>query len=270
MSSSTSWYRVVQVQIDSLLFNYESCDIEFKIKKSNESSQNSGEIVLWNQDKETLDAIRKDQPVRVKAGYQGDYGVVFEGYVREKENEQDSADVSTLISCSDASLLLYQSKKFVLNIAADSGLSEAVRSVYSTSSIPVGQIDQTDYIFPQARTFVGTGQEILEELQKIVNGNGENYTTYTEGGMGYFVRDDNRTAEVFEINSSTGLLSAEKNESDSSDVEAKIKTLLNWKIRTDSWLRITSPNVNGLFKVLEYTHSLKNETYETEMDVKAA
>ncbi|MBN2734711.1 MAG: hypothetical protein JXQ82_07645 [Methanomicrobiaceae archaeon] len=267
---SESWYRLIQVQIDSMLFDSESCDIEFKIKKSNDSSQNSGEIVLWNQGRGTLDAIIKDRPLRIKAGYQGDYGVVFEGYITEKETERDGADVSTIISCSDASRLLYESEEFILNVAAESKLSDAVSEVFSTCSIPTGQIDQSGYRFPQARTFAGTGQKILEELQKIINGSGESYTIYTEGGMGYFVRSDNKTAEVFEINSSTGLLSAEKNESDSSEVDAKIKTLLNWKIRTDSWLRIESPNVNGLFKVLSYTHTLKNETYETEMEVKAA
>lgn len=267
---SSSWYRIVSVQIGSSIFDSEVCDIEFKIEKSDESNQNQAEITLWNLDANTMNGVVADTPVRIKAGYKGDFGVIFEGYVTKKEPEADGADTSTIITCSDASLLLYESKEFIAEVSAGQKLSTVVKKVYDTCSIPVGQIDETDYSFLQARTFLGTGQAILEELLKIVNGNKEKYAAYTERGMGYFVRSDHKSAEVFEINSSTGLLTAEKNEDSTSGTNAKLKTLLNWKIKTDSWLRVTCPNVNGLFKVSGYTHTLKGEVFETDMEVKAA
>ncbi|WP_048148442.1 hypothetical protein [Methanolacinia paynteri] len=270
--SSTSWYRIASVQVDDLVFDYESCDIEFKIKKSGDSSQNQGEITLWNLDNKTLNAISKDARVRVKAGFKGDYGTIFEGYVTKKEPQADGVDLSTIITCSDSSFLFYNSKEFVFEVREGQNLSGAVKQVYDACDVPAGKISDIDYTFPHARTFTGTGQAILEEMLKTINGSSKDtkYVSYTEGGMGYFVRSDNRTAEVFEINSSTGLLTIEVSEDSNSDTVATLTTLLNWRIGIDTWLRIESPNINGLFKASGYTHTLRGDTYETEIEVAEA
>ena len=270
--SSTSWYRIVTVQIDDLVFDYETCDIEFEIKKSNDSNQNQGEITLWNLDNKTLNAIKKDSLVQVMAGFKGDYGAIFEGFVTKKEPRTEGVDLSTIVTCSDSSFLFYISEEFVFEVREGQKLSAAVKQVYDACNVPAGKIDDIDYVFPHARTFTGTGQAILEEMLKIVNGSSKDakYVSYTEGGMGYFVRSDNKTTEVFEINSSTGLLTTEVTEDSTSDTVATLKTLLNWRIGIDSWLRVKSPNVNGLFKVSGYTHTLKGKTYETEIGVAEA
>lgn len=264
---STRWNRKVTVRIAALLFDYENCDIEFKIEKSNGSDQNQGEITLWNLDNDALDAIVVDTKIKVQAGYENDYGVIFEGTIIRVDPDPDGADLATIITCADISLSLYQSEQFTLAVSAGQELSTAVAEVYDTCSVPVGQIDTTGYTFSHARTFVGTGEEILGELVDIINGEGDTFTAYTEGGMAFFVKSSHKTAEVFEISSSTGLLTAEKSDDSTSETNAKITTLLNWKIQTDAWVRITSPGINGLFKVSKYTHSLKNEVYETEMEV---
>lgn len=265
MTASDSWYRRATVQIDETLFDYENCDIEFKISKSSDSSQNTAEATLWNLGERTIKAISVDQPVRIRAGYGNDTGTIFEGYVTRSEPEPSGADTATIVTCSDATLLLYESENFILTVDTGQELSTAVAEVFETCTIPAGKIETTAYLFPHPRTFVGTGREILDELLQLV----DSYDTYTEGGMGYFVSAENKTAEVSLINASTGLLSAEKIEDSSSDISAKIKTLLNWKIRIDAWVKVASPAINGYYKVSKYTQTLKNEVFETEMELKA-
>jgi len=263
-----SWMRDVSVQVEGTLYDLKSCDIEFEISGGSDGDQNGAEIVLWNLSQAMVSEMVVDSPVRVTAGYAGNTGILFEGYITQVDSERDGADTATKIFCSDASLLLYRSKKFCVEVKEEEALSEVVKRVFSLCNIPVGMVDDTGILFDSPASFYGTGMQILDELLSIVTGRGFKFRCYTESGMGYFV-DINTvtTVNVFEISSTTGLLSVERVTDSDENVCGKVVILLNWGIKTDTWLKIDSGILSGYYKAVSYKHTLSGDMYQTEIEV---
>ena len=270
MSAGTfgSWMRDVSVQVDETVYDLKTCDIEFEIKGGSDADQNGAEIVLWNLSPAMISAMSILSPVRVTAGYAGYTGTLFEGYITQIDGEHDGADTSTKIFCSDASLLLYRSKTFSIDVKESEALSDVVKRVFSLCNIPVGMVDDTGILFESEAAFFGTGIQILDELVNIVKGRGYDFRCYTESGMGYFV-DVNTvtTSNVFEISSNTGLLSVERVTDSDENICGKVVILLNWGIKTDTWLKIDAGFLNGYYKAVNYKHTLSGDTYQTEIEV---
>ena len=76
-------------------------DLEFTVKFDDDMEQNEAEIIVYNLSKNTISQLKQNSKISIEAGYKGDTGIVFSGYVKSVKNERDSADKFTTIKCID-------------------------------------------------------------------------------------------------------------------------------------------------------------------------
>jgi len=287
---SELWNRQVLLTIDGRQFTIDEYDIEFKTEASKDISKNQATIGLWNLSQKTIDSIKKEADVELKAGYGLNIGTIFKGVILGYAPEKNEADMRMDYACSDLTLKLYDSEKTSIEVEEGVQLTDIVREIFEMAEVPVGKIDDFDYAVPEsgrlpARGETGTCKQMLEDLKLVANGhiqrteNGwgskDLFVVYVDGGLGYFTRGKSHDTEVQIINSSTGLLSAEPKQEDEQTTadqsgvpsEGRIETLLNWRIRLGTYLKVESNQLNGYFIVQSYEHLSDGNNFKTTMEV---
>ena len=76
-------------------------DLEFTVKFDDDMKPNDAEITIYNLSKNTRNQLKKGKTISIEAGYKGDTGVIFEGYISKSHTIKEEAEVVTTIKCVD-------------------------------------------------------------------------------------------------------------------------------------------------------------------------
>jgi len=76
-------------------------DLEFTVRFDDDMEANEAEIIVYNLSKSTISNLKKGSKISIEAGYKGDTGVVFVGYVTKVHSKFEGADKVTTIKCID-------------------------------------------------------------------------------------------------------------------------------------------------------------------------
>lgn len=128
---------------------------------------------------------------------------------------------------------------------------------------------------PMLNTVGYIPKDVVQQRQQWLQNN--LYTYYVDGGAGYFVRGDYTTRDVIVVEENSGLLSISPimqdqptgDETSGGQAGAyRIKTLLNWRVKAGTYLKISSSRYTGYGAVVKYSHSCNGSSFFTEMEVK--
>lgn len=76
-------------------------DLEFTVDFDDDIVPNEAEIIVYNLSNNTINQFKKDTEISIKAGYNGDTGILFKGYVTSVKTKREGADRVTTIKCID-------------------------------------------------------------------------------------------------------------------------------------------------------------------------
>lgn len=76
-------------------------DLEFTVKFDDDMEANEAEIIIYNLSQTTLAEFKKDREISIEAGYKGDTGVIFNGYITKVRTKKENADRITTVKCFD-------------------------------------------------------------------------------------------------------------------------------------------------------------------------
>lgn len=76
-------------------------DLEFEIPFDDDMEPNEADITVYNLSDTTINNLKKGASITVEAGYKGDTGVVFSGFISKRETKHEGADKITTLKCVD-------------------------------------------------------------------------------------------------------------------------------------------------------------------------
>lgn len=258
----SNYLREVKLFVGNLQFTFPAFTIYFRVNFGDDPSANDAEIDIYNLSEGTINRIKKGLPIILNAGYQGDVGVIFLGGVTNVTTKRNRTDKITTITATDANDA-WNTLPFKKTYKAGTKASQIMKDIITMSGLEIGAFElPNDITYLRPRTFNTT----LPNAVKQVATDGGAKAHITKGKI--FIRDPKQGDDIgFLLNVERGLIGTpERFESEEEDGYT-VTSLLNYRMTTDSVMRIQSSTANGRFRAKKGTHTGSSREFYTKMEV---
>lgn len=156
---SVATIRSGQVTISS-----ETLDVEFSVPFDDDMEPNEAEITIYNLSANTIKNLKKDAAISIEAGYKGDTGVLFSGYISKVKTVHDGADkVTTVYAMDDIKDHDIQS----LSFAEGTNASYILRTLIGKTGLPVAVFKvRRDHTYEDEQTVDG---DLMENISRYAS-----------------------------------------------------------------------------------------------------
>jgi hypothetical protein len=236
----------------------EKLRIEFEIEHNLTKHPNQCLIKITNLNEATRSAF-KQSPLQLtlEAGYGDDLAVIFTGDVTYALSALEGSSWVTSIQCADGGRLFRHgrvnksySPGTTKGIVIEDLLKDAGKQFDLPDVITNSQVYKD--ILSGGLAVFGTHKEVVNNLVKPGG-----FTYSIQDGQPMFLREDDAVGAIYEIGQKTGMIGSPefgKPDRKGRSPDVTIRTLLYPEIRPGHPVRITSRDLNGMFKVKKVKH----------------
>lgn len=238
------------VTIDS-----DTLDMEFTVPFDDDMEPNEAEIILYNLSDTTIKQLKKGAELSLVAGYKGDTGVVFKGYISKVKTTYESADkVTTIKAMDDVKDHTLESVSF----AAGTKASYILKSLVNKTGIPIAVFSvRRDHTYKDAQTVDG---DLMENIKKYAEVCG--ISVYVSKGKIYARYIKNGDNLNFTVSADTGMLgypSAYTEEVTAEDYTDtvngyEVEMLLQHRLAAGAIITLKSKIATGTYRVCSGEH----------------
>lgn len=247
---SVATVRTGDVTIDS-----EMLDVEFVVPFDDDMVPNEAEIIVYNLSDNTIKQLKKDAAISIEAGYKGDTGVLFKGYISKVKTTYEGVDkVTTIYALDDIKDHTIES----LSYAKGTKASYILRDLIDKTGIPVAVFSpRRDHTYKDAQTVDGDLMECIKQYAEVCGisvyvSKGKIYARYIKEG-------DNLN---FEVSVDTGMIGSpcpyeeEVTAEDYTDTVDgyEVEMLLQHRMSAGSIVKLISKNASGTYRVCSGEH----------------
>jgi len=131
------------------------------------------------------------------------------------------------------------------------------------TGLSVGEIDLVeDVTYEKGVTFSTTNRKALEEIASDTGSK-----LHSSRGKIYLRPSKTSNRRAILLNSDTGLISSPEKTDEEDSEKYTVLSLFNYKIQTDTLIKLESKTVEGNFRVIEGEHICQGDNYQTKMEV---
>ena len=262
--------RVLIVETGGVTLNLEELDIEVVIPFDDDTEANEAEIAVYNLSKTTIQALKYNNPISVTAGYKGDTGVIFNGFISKVTTKKDGVDKITVIQALDDTDL----KERDITEKAYAGGTKAsyiLKDLIGKLSLPLAVFQiRRDHTYKDK---VNVSGGIMDNIKKYAEVCG--ISVYINKGKIYARHISEGDNINFTVNADTGLIGSpeefeeEITAEDYKDVVKgyKFEMLLQHRLTTAAIINLESQCVSGQFRVRKGQHTINESEAITEVEV---
>lgn len=255
--------RKIEIDIEGLpkTLSYPELKIKFKGEIDSDDEENIFEIEFYNLDDNTINTIKENSQIKLRAGHEKTLGTLATGIVKDLNTTYKNANKITEITMTTGSKSWtedYISRSFNGPISAKKVLERLIPS----SGLDLGVINLNKNVSYKTGLAVrGKIINIIKRIAKDCNtpitiNNQKISFTKTEVMQGYL------------ISSSSGLISSPKKIlKKDSDADYTIKIILNPNIKLKSRIKLESKNVSGQFDIVKAKF---NKDFTIDLNLKGA
>lgn len=276
------WIRDASLTLGKKKYTLGGLNFTFEIPFEDSDEPPVATVTVTNLSESTRANIKKDDPVILNAGYEGDVGCLLIGKVAGLKHKQTGVDWTstvTVLPCADEVLGKMVNKTYAENIKA----SAIVRDLLNIFGVEVAKCElTTDKSYPRGRVCRGNMKQVLTEI--VVQECKSRFIIRTTGQI-YITKADDGINNGVLLTTATGLLRSDE-EKVPIPVETKLNSqktgkdreedlisrscLLNYRIATAELVRIQSEDLNGKFIVVKGKHKGgRTGDWKTTLEVKA-
>ncbi|MBS5725083.1 MAG: hypothetical protein KHW59_04785 [Clostridiales bacterium] len=262
--------RRAEIQCGNLTLDSEQFDFEFEVPFDDDTEANECTITIYNLTKNTIDVFRYNSKITITAGYKGDTGVVFSGYISKVTTKKEGTDkVTTIYALDDMDL---QERDIVdVTYAAGTTASYILRDLISRISLPLAVFSvRRDWTYKDETKVDGGLMENIRQYAEVCG-----ISVYINKGKIYARHISEGDNIYFTVSESSGLIESpeefeeEVTAEDYKDVIRgyKCKMLLQHRMNTAAVIDLESVNVSGRFRVRSGKHIFSPDACTTEVEV---
>lgn len=275
------WIRAATLVIGSKKYDLDGLDFSFEIPFEDSDEPPVATVKVTNLSANTRNSIKKNDPVILNAGYEGDVGCILVGKVvglKHKQNNVDWTTTLTVQPCAEEILGRLVNKTYAENTKA----LAMVKDLLNIFGVEVAQCELTnDITYPRGRVCRGNLRQVLKEIivrecksRFIIRTTGQTYITKAEDGINNgltitpasgLLRTDE---EEIPIPIETKANSQKTGEARDEDTISR-SCLLNYNVATAEVVKVQSSDLNGRFIVVKGKHSgSRTGAWKTDMELK--
>ena len=275
------WIRAATLVIGNSKYDLDGMNFTFNIPFEDSDEPPVATVTVTNLSANTRNGIKKDDPVILNAGYQGNVGCILVGKVvglKHKQNNVDWSSTLTVQPCAEEILGRIVNKTYTENVKA----SAIIRDLLNIFGVEVARCELSiDTSYPQGRVCRGNLKKVLTEIvvnecksRFIVRTTGQVYITKADDGINNGVTLTPATGllrsdeETVAIQVETDLNSQKTGEDRKEDTISR-SCLLNYSIATAEVVKVHSSDLNGRFIVVKGSHKGgRTGAWKTSMELK--
>ena len=275
------WIRAATLTIGNNKYDLDGLDFAFEIPFEDSDEPPVATVKVTNLSANTRNNIKKNDPVVLNAGYEGDVGCILVGRVvglKHKQNNVDWTSTLTVQPCADEILGRLINKTYTENIKA----SVMIRDLLNIFGVEVAKCELSiDTVYPRGRVCRGNLKQVLTEIvvnecksRFIVRATGQIYITKAEDGInngliltpatGLLRSDEEQVPIPLETKANS-----QKTGEDRDEDTISRSCLLNYHVATAEVVKVQASDLNGKFLVVKGKHS-GNRTgdWKTDMELR--
>lgn len=262
---SEFWLRETVVSGCGREFRYPDYEIQFRVDFAKGGDPDLAIIELYNLLPETEELFKKGEEMILRAGYQGDIGIVMAGEIRHFRPFDEGADRICEIEVHDTSAT-YQGMEISESYVPGTTGSQILERVISMSGLERGKIQLVrDAVYLEGRSVDGTIKNIIEEIAKDC----KSEVTVANGTI-HVLPHDGHYDEAILLSPETGLIGSPKrieSDDENSALLWEVESLLNYRIRAGTLVQVKSKRINGLFAVESGSHTSDGNEFKTTLQL---
>lgn len=232
-------------------------DIEFTVNFDDDMLPNEAEITVYNLTANTINQFKKDSEITIEAGYKGDTGVIFKGYVSKVKTRQEEADKVTTIKCLDdiKDHTIAEEKSYS---SPNNTASYILKDLLSQTGITLAEFEpRTDFPYDNDVKVDGDLMENIKKYSEVCGvssyvSNGKIYSRYIKKG-------DNLN---FDLSADTGLIGSPEEFEEERTIQDKTETikgyecesLLQHRFYAGGIVNLKSQFANGEYRICSGSH----------------
>lgn len=152
---------VATVKSGQVTVSSETLDLEFVVPFDDDMEPNEAEIIVYNLSDNTVKQLKKGAVITIEAGYKGDTGVLFSGYITKVRTSYSGADRATTIKALDD---IKDHSIESIAFAAGTKASYILRQLINKTGIPVAVFKiRRDHTYKDSQTVDG---DLMENIKK--------------------------------------------------------------------------------------------------------
>lgn len=230
-------------------------DIEFTVPFDDDMEPNEAEIIVYNLSENTIKRLKKNAAISVEAGYQGDTGVIFSGYISWLHTRFDGADkVTTIKALDDIKDHTIQNMTF----SAGTKASVILRKLINKTGIPIAAFSvRRDHTYKDSQTVDG---DLMHEIKRYAEVCG--ISVYVSKGKVYARHIKNGDNLNFTVSAETGMVGSPNAYTEEITAEDfkdtidgyEVEMLLQHRISAGGIVKLKSKRANGTYRVCSGEH----------------
>ena len=270
MPPSGMFGRVAMIESGGVSLSNENLDFEFEIPFDDDLEANEAQITVYNLSKNTIEALKWNNPITVTAGYKDDTGVIFSGRISKVTTRKEGVDKVTKIYAIDSSSL------------EDSGLvdisyKKGTKASYILQDL-LKKVKLTVAVFEPRRDWtykneVSVDGSLIENIQKYAQVCG--ISVFVNKGKIYARHISQGDNINFEVSEETGLIESpeefeeEVTAEDYKDIVKgwKFKMILQHRMTPGAIVTLRSINAWGQYRIRSGKHIFNENESVTECEV---
>lgn len=235
-------------------------DIEFTVRFDDDMEANDAEIKVYNLTQNTINQFRNRKKITIEAGYKGDTGVIFVGYVTNVKTIRDGADKVTTIKCIDDIKTHTISE---ITFAAGTKASYILKNLLNRTGTPIEKFKMRyDHTYEKE---VKVDGDLMDNIKKYSQVCG--VSTFVKNGRIYsrYIKEGDNIS--FTLSEDTGLIGSpeefEEEQTVKEDKDITIKgfecdCLLQHRMSAGVIVNLKSIDANGTYRVCSGEHTFNN------------
>ena len=265
---SGMWGFEAQVKCGNVTIKSSELDFEAVVSFDDDLEANEAEIIVYNLSKSTVNQLNKGASISITAGYKGDTGVIFSGFIDRVKTRRDGADKKTTIFCFDD---VEDHTISSISFAANTKASYILKSLIGKTGLPLAVFSvRRDHTYENEQTVDGDLMQNIKKYSEVCG-----VSTYVNKGQVYcrYVKDGDNIN--FEVSSDTGMIgSPEEFEEEQTAEDFKetvngftITMLLQHRMTTAAIINLKSEIASGKYRVRCGKHKFNELEATTEIEV---
>ena len=136
-------------------------DVEFSVPFDDDMEPNEAEVIVYNLSDTTINKLANGAQISIEAGYKGDTGVIFVGYISKVQTKMEESDKATTIKAIDD-----VSKKTVEEITySGKKASEILKDLLNKTGTPIEVFEpRRDWEYTED---VKVDGDLMQNIKKI-------------------------------------------------------------------------------------------------------
>ncbi len=251
------WGSLATIRCGDVIIKSTDLDLEFDIPFDDNLEANEGEITVYNLSNNTINKLKPKSKLSIEAGYTGDVGVIFSGYITKVSTHREGADKVITIKIIDD---IGEKESLNLSYNAGTWASHILDDLLKRTGLPIAKkAFARDWQYENDTTIDEPLESAIKKFSEVCG-----VSTFTSKGKIYSCKVSNVSNDiVFNVNEGTGMIDTPSQFEETIRAEDyedtiegyEVEMLLQHRIAVGALVNLKSEKYNGQYYVKSGRHT---------------